>query len=170
MAFKRWLYPDGHPNLLAKILNRGWAMVHSTGISPQYPGHVGSGGETIGENDQFSAGDDGAERGEISGVNAGRGYELGAKRPGCFRKSQAAARDQRASTPGRGGRQAKSTHLEGVFTTCTRSAAAHIDRQGCAGFGVRSNNGGVSGIQTGKNGIGDSSQPFLRSPNSKLQN
>lgn len=34
MAFKRWLYRGGRPNILAKILNRGWAIVHSTGIAP----------------------------------------------------------------------------------------------------------------------------------------
>ena len=32
MAFKRWLYHGGHPNRLAKILNRGWAILHSLGI------------------------------------------------------------------------------------------------------------------------------------------
>jgi hypothetical protein len=36
MAFKRWLYQDGHPNRIAKFLNRGWAILHSTGISPNY--------------------------------------------------------------------------------------------------------------------------------------
>ena len=35
MALKRWLYRDGRPNLLAKILNRGWAGLHSMGISPK---------------------------------------------------------------------------------------------------------------------------------------
>ena len=34
MAFKRWLYRGGHPNSLAKILNRGWATLHSLGIFP----------------------------------------------------------------------------------------------------------------------------------------
>jgi hypothetical protein len=34
MAFKRWLYHGGHPNLLAKMLNRGWALLHSLGIFP----------------------------------------------------------------------------------------------------------------------------------------
>ena len=34
MAFKRWLYHGGHPNLLAKILNRGWAILHALGIFP----------------------------------------------------------------------------------------------------------------------------------------
>jgi deazaflavin-dependent oxidoreductase (nitroreductase family) len=34
MAFKRWLYRGGRPHLLAKILNRGWAMVHSAGVAP----------------------------------------------------------------------------------------------------------------------------------------
>ncbi len=34
MAFKRWLYRGGHPNILAKILNNGWAIIHSLGISP----------------------------------------------------------------------------------------------------------------------------------------
>ena len=36
MTFHRWLYHDGHPNRLAKILNRGWAFVHSLGILPNY--------------------------------------------------------------------------------------------------------------------------------------
>jgi hypothetical protein len=36
MALKRWLYEGGHPNWLAKILNRGWAMIHSLGIFPNY--------------------------------------------------------------------------------------------------------------------------------------
>jgi deazaflavin-dependent oxidoreductase (nitroreductase family) len=36
MAFKRWLYRGGHPNLVAKILNRGWAIIHSLGIFPNW--------------------------------------------------------------------------------------------------------------------------------------
>ncbi len=36
MTFKRWLYRGGHPNLLAKILNGGWALLHSLGIAPDY--------------------------------------------------------------------------------------------------------------------------------------
>ena len=36
MAIKRRLYRDGHPNILAKIINRGWAILHSLGISPDY--------------------------------------------------------------------------------------------------------------------------------------
>ena len=36
MAFHRWLYRGGHPNLLAKILNGGWAWIHSLGILPNY--------------------------------------------------------------------------------------------------------------------------------------
>ncbi len=34
--FKRWLYKGGRPNLLARILNRFWAIVHSSGIAPNY--------------------------------------------------------------------------------------------------------------------------------------
>jgi deazaflavin-dependent oxidoreductase (nitroreductase family) len=34
MAFKRWLYRGRHPNIVAKILNRGWAILHSLGIFP----------------------------------------------------------------------------------------------------------------------------------------
>jgi len=34
MAFKRWLYHGGHPNVLTKILNRGWGILHSLGIFP----------------------------------------------------------------------------------------------------------------------------------------
>jgi hypothetical protein len=36
MAFKRWLYRGERPNLLAKILNQGWAFVHSLGLFPDY--------------------------------------------------------------------------------------------------------------------------------------
>jgi hypothetical protein len=36
MAFKRWLYRGGHPNQLAKILNRGWATIHAWGVAPNY--------------------------------------------------------------------------------------------------------------------------------------
>ncbi len=34
MAFKRWLYQGGHPRNLAKIINRGWAIIHSLGFFP----------------------------------------------------------------------------------------------------------------------------------------
>jgi len=34
MAFKRWMYRGGHPNIVAKIQNRGWAFLHSLGIFP----------------------------------------------------------------------------------------------------------------------------------------
>ncbi len=33
---KRWLYRGQRPNRLARILNRFWAAVHSTGIAPDY--------------------------------------------------------------------------------------------------------------------------------------
>jgi deazaflavin-dependent oxidoreductase (nitroreductase family) len=36
MAFKRWMYRDGRPHLLARVLNRGWAIIHSQGIAPNY--------------------------------------------------------------------------------------------------------------------------------------
>jgi hypothetical protein len=35
-TFHRWLYQGGHPNALTRFINRGWAMVHSTGIFPNY--------------------------------------------------------------------------------------------------------------------------------------
>src|SRR5512140_974050 len=35
MAFKRWLYRGGHPNFFAKIINRGWSILHSLGIFPE---------------------------------------------------------------------------------------------------------------------------------------
>ena len=34
MAFHRWMYREGRPNLLAKIQNKGWAIIHSLGIFP----------------------------------------------------------------------------------------------------------------------------------------
>lgn len=34
MALKRWMYRRGRPNSLAKIQNRGWAILHSLGILP----------------------------------------------------------------------------------------------------------------------------------------
>ena len=36
MALKRWLYRGGHPNAVAKILNRGWAWIHALGVAPNY--------------------------------------------------------------------------------------------------------------------------------------
>ncbi len=32
---ERWMYPDGRPNGPARLLNRGWAIVHATGLLPQ---------------------------------------------------------------------------------------------------------------------------------------
>jgi hypothetical protein len=34
MAFKRWMYRRGRPNLVARIQNRAWAILHSLGIQP----------------------------------------------------------------------------------------------------------------------------------------
>jgi hypothetical protein len=34
--FKRWLYQGGHPNTLARLINKGWEMIHSSGIAPNY--------------------------------------------------------------------------------------------------------------------------------------
>lgn len=34
MAFHRWEYHNGRPNLLAKIQNRGWALLHALGLYP----------------------------------------------------------------------------------------------------------------------------------------
>ena len=34
--FKRWLYADGRPNRIARALNRGWAIIHSLGVAPNY--------------------------------------------------------------------------------------------------------------------------------------
>jgi hypothetical protein len=36
MALHRWMYRGGHPNRLAKILNRGGAILHALGIFPDY--------------------------------------------------------------------------------------------------------------------------------------
>ena len=33
-AYDRWLYQGGHPNLLARALNRGWAIVFAAGVWP----------------------------------------------------------------------------------------------------------------------------------------
>lgn len=34
MALKRWLYEGGRPRKITKIINQGWAWLHSTGILP----------------------------------------------------------------------------------------------------------------------------------------
>ena len=34
MAIKRWMYRGGRPNPLTKIINKGWAFLHTTGIFP----------------------------------------------------------------------------------------------------------------------------------------
>ena len=36
MALKRWMYRRGRPNKLTKIINKGWAWIHSLGIFPNY--------------------------------------------------------------------------------------------------------------------------------------
>ena len=36
MSFRKRMYRGGHPNRLAKVLNKGWAIIHSLGISPNY--------------------------------------------------------------------------------------------------------------------------------------
>ena len=36
MTFKRWMYRDGRPHTLAKVLNAGWARIHSLGLLPNY--------------------------------------------------------------------------------------------------------------------------------------
>ena len=35
MAIKRWMYRGGRPNQLTKIINAGWALLHSLGIFPR---------------------------------------------------------------------------------------------------------------------------------------
>ena len=34
--FKRWLYRGQRPHLIARALNRAWAVVHTMGIAPNY--------------------------------------------------------------------------------------------------------------------------------------
>lgn len=34
MALKRWMYRGGRPNQLTKIINQGWAWIHSLGLLP----------------------------------------------------------------------------------------------------------------------------------------
>lgn len=34
--FKRWMYRGGRPNWLGRALNRGFAILHSLGIAPNY--------------------------------------------------------------------------------------------------------------------------------------
>ena len=36
MTLKRWLYREGRPHRLAKLLNAGWAWLHALGIAPNY--------------------------------------------------------------------------------------------------------------------------------------
>jgi hypothetical protein len=33
---KRWLYKGGKPNWIARALNRMWAIIHASGIAPNY--------------------------------------------------------------------------------------------------------------------------------------
>lgn len=36
MSLHRWMYRNGRPNIVAKIQNRGWAIIHSLGIFPNW--------------------------------------------------------------------------------------------------------------------------------------
>ena len=35
-GFKRWLYRGHRPNWIARILNRAWAVIFSSGVAPDY--------------------------------------------------------------------------------------------------------------------------------------
>jgi deazaflavin-dependent oxidoreductase (nitroreductase family) len=34
MTIKRWMYRGGHPKRLTKVINKGWAFIHSLGLFP----------------------------------------------------------------------------------------------------------------------------------------
>jgi deazaflavin-dependent oxidoreductase (nitroreductase family) len=34
--FRQWLYHGNRPNWIARILNRAWAIIHASGIAPNY--------------------------------------------------------------------------------------------------------------------------------------
>ena len=36
MAIKRWMYRGGRPNPLTRVINKGWAFIHSLGLFPNY--------------------------------------------------------------------------------------------------------------------------------------
>ena len=36
MNFKQWLYRGNRPNLVARIMNRGFAIIHAIGLFPNY--------------------------------------------------------------------------------------------------------------------------------------
>jgi hypothetical protein len=36
LALKRWMYRGGRPDGLTRLINKGWAVLHSLGISPNY--------------------------------------------------------------------------------------------------------------------------------------
>ena len=36
MALKRWMYRGGRPDALTRLINKGWAAIHSLGIFPNY--------------------------------------------------------------------------------------------------------------------------------------
>ncbi len=36
MSLKRWFYGDGHPNRLARMLDRGTAALYALGVAPNY--------------------------------------------------------------------------------------------------------------------------------------
>lgn len=36
MSLHRWMYQGGRPNIVAKIQNRFWAIIHALGILPNY--------------------------------------------------------------------------------------------------------------------------------------
>jgi hypothetical protein len=36
MNIKRWMYRGGRPDTLTKMINKGWAILHSFGLAPNY--------------------------------------------------------------------------------------------------------------------------------------
>jgi hypothetical protein len=93
MTLKRWLYRNGRPNLLAKILNRGWAIIHSLGIFPNWLVTLEVVGRKSGKMTSFPLAMTvmNGERYLVSML--GGGNELGAKYSSSGRKSTAATRN-----------------------------------------------------------------------------
>jgi hypothetical protein len=127
VTIKRWLYRGGRPNGIAKILNAGWAMIHSTGIAPNYLVTLDVVGRKSGKTINFPL---------VMTIIDGKRYLVSMLGENANWVGNVRAAGGKATLRHGHSGQSKGADTEGVFATRTGCAATYGDRQGCTDRGV----------------------------------
>ena len=126
--FKRWLYRGQRPNWIARILNRAWAAVGSSGVAPNFLATLEVTGRKSGRTISLPvvvAIVDG-QRYLVSML--GNNVQLGAKRACSGWKSSSSKRRPRRGSTRRSPRRPACAHLESLPTASTGSATTPARR------------------------------------------